>query len=230
MRSRTRARLKACLRLYHLIPLLLQHTQQLIAVGAVTGFQGENNFHLMDGHLRAEPMVIYFQHVDALVGNDLQQPQQFARTISQQRVDGEETPRSRKAVLNEAADQVDVDVAAAERADNRVPLDIDEAAEQGRDANRARAFHQKLAAFQQEQDGVNDLLVVDEQDIINQLFDDWEGDVAGAFDGDAIGDGADGGQGDDLANIQRGAARTGAAGLHADDANVGLERFGRDGY
>src|SRR5579859_861375 len=135
----------------------------------------------------------------------------------------------RKTVLNELADEVHVYIAAAENGDGAFASQIEPPAQQCRHTRGARALHEQLTALQQQQHGVDNLLVVYRDHLVYERTHDLERIAPGHLRGDAVGYRVDVRQRDNGAGIQRGAHRSGARGLNADDAYVGFQRLHRRG-
>ena len=90
---------------------------------------------------------------------------------------------------------MNVEVATSQGDQNSFPLELALSLQEGRYSGCSRSFDQDFMSLHQEQDGVNDLFVIDQHDVINQALDEREGDFSWLLDGNTIGDGGNVGQG-----------------------------------
>src|SRR6266403_1641970 len=91
-----------------------------------------------------------------------------------------------KAALDDAREQGDVDVSAANQHCNFLPHQRHSAVDQSCEGRSARSFGQSFFALEQQQDGIGDFFFFDRDDVVHILLNQRQGAVAGASDSDAI--------------------------------------------
>jgi hypothetical protein len=153
-----------------------------------------------------------------------------AGAVLQDGPDPEEPAALDQPPADDVREDVEVDVAAAERGDDCLAVLVGEALLQyRRQRHRAGALDERLRALQQRGHRVSYLGVGDGDHLVDPPFDDLEGQLADLPGGDAVGDGVDGIALDDRPLPEGLGDAGGALGLNADHAGVGppLDR-GRD--
>ena len=133
------------------------------------------------------------------------------------------------AALDDARQDRHVDVATRDEAYHVLARDVRDLVEHhGRDGDRTGALGDELLLLDQRQDRSGDLVVRDGHDAVDVLTDIFKGILTRLLDLDAVGHGADLIEANDLVHLERLHHGRCAAGLHAVDADPGVEALERE--
>ena len=174
---------------------------------------------LADRELHALAVMLDRHDVRALLGHELEQLDQLPGPVAEPGADDEVAACGRQSVPHHLDQRRRIDVAARQERAHLV-LSPCLAGEHRCDRDRACTLHEQLRPFEQEHDRMADLLVRDGDDVVEQLAQDRSGERAGLLDRDPLRD-------REAVHVAAGERRDRLR-LHADDANVGLERPQRD--
>ncbi len=143
---------------------------------------------LADRRPGAAAHVLDLEHVGRLLRQPGQEPGERAGAIRQPQPQLEVATGGGHAVADHPHQQERVDVAAGEHDHHRrLEPRRDVRVEQRRHPHRACRLDDTLRPFQEQQQGLGDVLLADERDLVHQVAHDREGVLAGSGDGDPVG-------------------------------------------
>ena len=144
------------------------------------GFHRDIDGGLSQIHPVVGAIVRGLHDVRAVVGENSGQAVQSARIVGKVDSQAHQASVFHQAALDDARQQGDVDVAAADQHRNFGPaMEIDFRLNDG-EGGGSGAFGQGLFALQQQEDGVGDLFVVDGDDFVDVFLDQGQSAVAGS--------------------------------------------------
>jgi hypothetical protein len=197
--------------------------EELVDLLAAAGFHGDVDGGVAEVYAVVGAVVEGVDDVDAVGGDEGGEFGEGAGLVEEVDAEADEAAVLDEASLDDAAEEGDVDVAAADEDGGAgVVGEAGAALQEGGEGGGSGTFGEGLFAFEEGEDGAGDFVFVDGDDFVDIFLDHGEGDVAGAADGDAVGDGGSGVEGDGVVGGEGVAHGGEARGLHADDADAGL--------
>ena len=187
----------------------------------------EGDQHQADRQVVAGQLVVHLDHVGARPRDDGADARELAGRVGGGEREQATAARARQAPLDDAAEQVDVDVPARQHHGDR-PARLDGAREQRGDAERASALDDEVGALDQQHHRVLDLRLRDRDDLVGVAADQAERQLRGPGDRRAVGERLHERHGQRRARGER----CGDAGhrlrLRADHAHLGPQRLDRE--
>ena len=202
----------------------------LLDLGIVAGLKGQLEEAAGDGHIGVGAVVEDGHHVAAAAGDDVGHLLQLAGLILQR--DGQVglAAAHDEAAGDDAVEDVHVDVAAGDEADDLLALDGQLVEERRRHRHSSRALGHQLLVLHQGEDGRSGLVLGDGDDVVHILLAELVGQLTGGLDLNAVRKGGDGGEGLIFVLVE-GAVHTGCTlGLHAVDLDLRLEALDGEGH
>ncbi len=165
--------------------------EELFDVLAAAGLHGDVDDGVAEVDTVVGAVVEGVDDVGAVVGDEAGEFGEGPGLVEEMDAEADESTVLDEAALDDAAEEGDVDVAAADE-DGGVRAGRDvvvlfwrSAASAVAPAPSAKVFF----AFEQDEDGGGDLVFVHGDDLVDVVLDHGEGDVSGAANADAVGDG-----------------------------------------
>ena len=169
-------------------------------------------------------------HIAAAAGDDVGHLLQLAGLVFQR--DGQVglAAAHDEAAGDDAVEDVHVDVAAGDEADDLLALDGQLVEERRRHRHSACALGHQLLVLHQGEDGGCSLVLGDGDDVVHILLAELIGQLAGSLDLNAVCEGRDGRKGLVFVLVKRAVHAGCALGLHAVDLDVGLQALDGEGH
>src|SRR5437867_1161479 len=193
------------------------------------GLQRELHLGLAHAGPREGAVVVDVEHIGAGLGDEPGKLGEGARAVAEHHGQAHEAAVLDEPALDDAGDEVDVDVAARDHEGDRLPGEGHPLVHERGERHRARPLDHGLLDLEQEEDRIGDLLLVDADHLVHVAARQVEGVVANPANGDAVGDGAGGGHHDALAGSESGLHPRHLLRLDTDHPHRRLERLDGEG-
>src|SRR3954468_19155175 len=204
----------------------LQTLADAADVGGVPGFDDAVDEDGVDIFTDEGTVVLDIVHAGAFIGQQSGESGETARPIADDSAETAEAAVRRQAALDDAPEDVGIDVAAAKREHDFFAGQIgDEFVEAGCERCRARAFHDSFFQFHEPQDSQSDVALAHSKNAVDKRTSNLEGVVADLWNGEAVSEGGLHGNEDRPASLEGGGVTGGAVGFHANDFHGGFPGF-----
>ena len=141
----------------------------LLAVVVVARLYDQLELHFVQRHVGADPVDTNVKDVDVVLGEQQRNAVELARLVVEPEAQVEVAAGADHAVLDDLAEQIQVDVATGEhQADLATPVG-DLPIQQRGQADGASALDDQLCALHQQDDGLGDRLVLDGDHVVDQV-------------------------------------------------------------
>ena len=167
--------------------------------------------------------------VGAMIGEDSGEAVQRAGIVGQVNAQANQASIFHQAALDDAREQGDVDIAAADEDGDSLPLQRQLAVQHGGNSGSSGAFRQGFLALQQQKNRIRDFFLFHGNDVVDVFLHQRERAFSGPAHGNAIGDRLRGVQRNGLALGHRGFHGRNSRRLHSENLNRWIGFFDRAG-